>query len=272
MSLRRPFTVTVLALLVSGVLGASATAGVGGAGPGELVLPGTPPVVVQIGNPVTSASGNGVSIAVRSTAILRGVAHVRGTAPAHTPAVRIERLDPLLGWVAVASAPVAPGGGFDAVWKPDHVGATQLRAVAGSAPAGMAGSSADTTATPDVAVAVYRRGVASWYGPGTYGVTTACGVVLRHATLGVAHRTLPCGTPIALYYRGRTVVVPVIDRGPYVHGRSWDLTMATFHALGGTRANGLLKLGALPAGPAPAGSRTVQPGTPAPTATTTPVS
>jgi hypothetical protein len=258
MSLRRLLTVTVLALPMSGILSAAAFAGAGGAAPGTLTLPGPQPTVVQIGNPIASASGNGVSIAVRSTAILHGTTHVRGTAPAGTPGgVRIERLDPVAGWVTVVTAPVSATGTFDAAWKPDHVGATQLRAEASGAAAGAA------AVTSQVAVAVYRRGVASWYGPGLYGTSTACGVVLHHKTLGVAHRSLPCGTPVSLYYRGRTIVVPVIDRGPYVHGRSWDLTIATFRALGGSRADGILKLGALrtvpatapttPAAPAPAG-------------------
>jgi rare lipoprotein A (peptidoglycan hydrolase) len=50
--------------------------------------------------------------------------------------------------------------------------------------------------------------------------------------LGVANRTLPCGTRVTLRYRGRRVRVPVIDRGPYVGGREYDLTAATKQALG----------------------------------------
>ena len=71
---------------------------------------------------------------------------------------------------------------------------------------------------------VYRAVFASWYGPGG---TTACGQSLGAATLGVANRTLPCGTLVTLRYRGRTVRVPVIDRGPFVAGRDYDLTYAT---------------------------------------------
>jgi rare lipoprotein A (peptidoglycan hydrolase) len=48
----------------------------------------------------------------------------------------------------------------------------------------------------------------------------------------VANRKLPCGTPVTLYYHGRTIVVPVIDRGPYANHANWDLTMATGAALG----------------------------------------
>jgi rare lipoprotein A (peptidoglycan hydrolase) len=61
---------------------------------------------------------------------------------------------------------------------------------------------------------------------------TACGRALGAGTLGVANKTLPCGTMVSLHYGGRTVRVPVIDRGPYVAGRDYDLTYATKLALG----------------------------------------
>lgn len=74
----------------------------------------------------------------------------------------------------------------------------------------------------------------SWYGPGLYGQHTACGQVLTATLLGVANRTLPCGTTITFRNpaNGRTITVPVVDRGPYVDGRNWDLTYATCHYLG----------------------------------------
>ncbi|HEY5628335.1 MAG TPA: RlpA-like double-psi beta-barrel domain-containing protein [Candidatus Limnocylindrales bacterium] len=66
----------------------------------------------------------------------------------------------------------------------------------------------------------------SWYGPGMYGSRTACGVTLTTTVLGVANRTLPCGTKVTFRNpaNGRTVTVPVIDRGPYVSGRTWDMS------------------------------------------------
>jgi len=81
-------------------------------------------------------------------------------------------------------------------------------------------------------VSVYREAVASWYGPGLYGSALACGGSLNAGTLGVANRTLPCGTPVTLRYHGHTVTVPVVDRGPFVAGREFDLTAATKQALG----------------------------------------
>jgi rare lipoprotein A len=73
---------------------------------------------------------------------------------------------------------------------------------------------------------------ATWYGPGLYGNGTACGQVLRPTTMGVAHRSLPCGTTVKFVYRGRQVVTKVIDRGPYSYGNDWDLTQAVARALG----------------------------------------
>ncbi len=76
------------------------------------------------------------------------------------------------------------------------------------------------------------RAGATWYGPGFYGNQTACGTVLGQTTLGVAHKSLPCGTKVTLAYHGHSIVVPVIDRGPYAAGYTFDLTSATAQALG----------------------------------------
>ena len=82
---------------------------------------------------------------------------------------------------------------------------------------------------PAAHVDVFHTVLASWYAPGGL---TACGEELTARTLGVANRTLPCGTPVTLHYRRRTLRVRVIDRGPYVTGRDYDLTMATKEARG----------------------------------------
>src|SRR5215210_3598627 len=78
----------------------------------------------------------------------------------------------------------------------------------------------------------WNRNLASWYGPGLYGNRTACGLILRSSTQGVAHKSLACGTLITFSYRGRTLTVPVIDRGPFTGSRVWDLTEASARALG----------------------------------------
>jgi rare lipoprotein A (peptidoglycan hydrolase) len=64
-----------------------------------------------------------------------------------------------------------------------------------------------------------------------YGQPVACGGVLSVPELGVANKTLPCGTEVIFYYDGRAIRVPVIDRGPYIPGRDWDLTGAAAEAL-----------------------------------------
>jgi rare lipoprotein A len=79
---------------------------------------------------------------------------------------------------------------------------------------------------------VYRRAYASWYGPGLYGNRTACGQTLGVSTLGVAHKTLPCGAKVTFKRGEREVTVRVIDRGPFVGGREYDLTAATARRLG----------------------------------------
>jgi hypothetical protein len=75
----------------------------------------------------------------------------------------------------------------------------------------------------------------SWYGPGFYGHGGACGMLgpegLTKETIGVAHRTLPCGTKVTFKYNGRIVVARVIDRGPYVAGRIFDMTHGLCAAL-----------------------------------------
>lgn len=69
-------------------------------------------------------------------------------------------------------------------------------------------------------------------GPAAFGRRTACGGVIRPDTVGVAHPTLPCGARVFITYRGQTVLTQVIDRGPYVPGRNFDLTDALARKLG----------------------------------------
>lgn len=87
---------------------------------------------------------------------------------------------------------------------------------------------ARTRPTPKVPRAV---AVASWYGPGLYGNRTACGQTLTRQTFGVAHKTMACGTRVRLC-AARCTVAPVIDRGPYVPGRTFDLTAPVRAAIG----------------------------------------
>lgn len=69
-------------------------------------------------------------------------------------------------------------------------------------------------------------------GPEAFGRKTACGGVITSATEGVAHPTLPCGVRIFITFHGHTVLVPVVDRGPYSQGREFDLTDALARRVG----------------------------------------
>ena len=80
--------------------------------------------------------------------------------------------------------------------------------------------------------AVTTTVIASYYGPGFYGNRTACGQTMSTTLQGVAHRTLPCGTLVHLKYGANEVTVPVVDRGPQILTREFDLTYATKIALG----------------------------------------
>ncbi len=107
-----------------------------------------------------------------------------------------------------------------------------LGASAAQASPGGASSYAASPEGQETVFSPMRSAGASWYGPGLYGNKTACGQTLRPGTLGVAHRSLPCGTTVKFLYHGRVLITQVIDRGPYVTGRSWDLTTAASEALG----------------------------------------
>jgi hypothetical protein len=111
-----------------------------------------------------------------------------------------------------------------------------LTPLAAQAQTGGAGAPSAEPTTPGGASLVFssplRSAGATWYGPGLYGNGTACGQTLRPGTVGVAHRTLPCGTTIKLLYHGHSLVTTVIDRGPYTKGNDFDLTNGARLALG----------------------------------------
>ncbi len=78
------------------------------------------------------------------------------------------------------------------------------------------------------------EGVASWYGPGFHGRTTANGERFNTNALTAAHRSLPFGSRVRVTNRatGRSVVVRINDRGPYSRGRIIDLSKAAARAIG----------------------------------------
>ncbi|HEY5343677.1 MAG TPA: RlpA-like double-psi beta-barrel domain-containing protein [Solirubrobacteraceae bacterium] len=127
------------------------------------------------------------------------------------------------GWRTVAHTRTGANGRFRLRYVPREATSEQVRLRFG-------GDGEDLPAHRRLgALNVYRVAEASWYGGGG---EMACGGELTSATMGVANKTLPCGTQVTLRYDGRTVRVDVIDRGPYVAGREFDLTEATKQALG----------------------------------------
>jgi hypothetical protein len=127
------------------------------------------------------------------------------------------------GWSTVGDARTNARGRFRMNYVPRRLGSQLLRIR-------FAGDTRDLAARDRLGTMnVYRLAGASWYGGGG---GTACGGQLTSSTLGVANKTLPCGTLVTLRYNGRTIRVPVVDRGPYVAGREFDLTEATKYALG----------------------------------------
>jgi rare lipoprotein A (peptidoglycan hydrolase) len=79
-----------------------------------------------------------------------------------------------------------------------------------------------------------RVGVASWYGPGFHGQPTASGEIYNQNALTAAHRTLPLGTRVEVtnLSNGKSVQVRINDRGPYIRGRSIDLSHGAARKLG----------------------------------------
>ena len=117
-------------------------------------------------------------------------------------------------------------GTFALRWTPERIGSYAVRAY------GIHDRRVRGSHSAKRKLTSYRLAGASYYGPGLYGNGVACGGTLMPGTMGVANKTLPCGAKVKLRYHGRSVTVPVIDRGPYVAGRDFDLTEAVKEKLG----------------------------------------
>lgn len=110
--------------------------------------------------------------------------------------------------------------------------ATQALASTGGATAAPEATATPTTTPAPTKAKIHPSGIATWFGPGFYGKQTACGQTLTPQVVGVANRTLPCGTLVKVTYKGHSLTVPVLDRGPYGHDADWDLTAGAATALG----------------------------------------
>lgn len=145
----------------------------------------------------------------------------------HTPGQRV-RLELKRGsvWRAVDRDAIAKNGRFRVGTRIRRIGdrAARLRIVSNSRGRG------DTERVERIHG--FRSAFASYYGPGLYGGRMACGGTLSPGTIGVAHKSLPCGTRLTFRLGRRQVDTRVVDRGPYIGGREFDLTAATKDRLG----------------------------------------
>ena len=78
----------------------------------------------------------------------------------------------------------------------------------------------------------YYTSRAAPYGPSAGHTRTACGDAFTAKTQGIAHPVLPCGVKIYVRFHGKEVLTQVIDRGPNVPGRDFDITKALADRLG----------------------------------------
>ncbi len=200
---------TVTTVATTGAVQSAAASGLNGT-----PLAGTTPQPVAVGAklvvpqaPINVLSGQAVDVRGRLMPGLAG---------------RTVQLDGRTGsgWRKLATARTTASGRFDLHYVAGGLGAQRLRVrFTGD------GSNGPTVARSALLTA-YRPSGASWYDDSG---GTACGF---HATMGVANRTLPCGTHVTFVYGGHQVTAVVDDRGPFVDGRDWDLNQNTAAALG----------------------------------------
>jgi hypothetical protein len=192
---------------------AQAPAGAGAASPLAVEAAARPHITGRLLRS-KSVGGSSITVRARVSGVGRGKAHVR-------LAVRPSGAK---HWRVVKSANVRSGKKFNLHWSGGKPGRYMTRVSVNK----FGKSDADRTGR----AFVFRKSFASWYGPGLYGGGLACGGSLSPNTVGVAHKTLPCGTRVTFKVGSRVVTARVIDRGPYVAGRDWDLTAGLKRKLG----------------------------------------
>jgi rare lipoprotein A len=169
-----------------------------------------------------------VAVAARRLHVsVGGVTRVRGTVAPGTAGLPVKlQVRDDARWRTLDRTTTARGGEYELRERPDATLSAPARVVTGGAD-GLDGGNRHVGR-----LNVYRWAHVSWYGPGLYGGHLACGGTLAPGTLGVANKSLPCGSKVTLRHGGRSLRVRVIDRGPYVGGREFDLTAATAQKLG----------------------------------------
>jgi rare lipoprotein A len=195
------------ALALLPVMATTVTAGIAGASPPVPALPGTGPEATASGGSPTAISLHGQQNVIAGDPVkLRGRVSPGG---GRKVVIRV-------GGRKLRTHTDA-NGSYKARWRAPGSGVYEARGrVDGS-----------SVRSRGIRINAYRPAGASYYGPGLYGGALACGGTLTASKLGVAHQTLPCGAKVTLRYRGRTVSVPVVDRGPFAGNREYDLTAAT---------------------------------------------
>ena len=113
-------------------------------------------------------------------------------------------------------------------------GAAKRRMRAGAASIALFLAYACATTAPPPQQSEVLHGVASWYGQEFAGRTTANGEIFDPMLLTAAHRTLPFGTRVRVtsLETGRSVTVRINDRGPFVGGRTVDISRAAAQSIG----------------------------------------
>ena len=217
----RPQSLRARAFTAAGVLGTTMI--VGGAAVAQTPAPDTPEATAPTKRTTAKLVVGAKRLNVRAgrAAVVRGVLR-----PAQSQ--RIVRLERLVRgrWRQIDGDLTSNRGRFVLRHRPAAAGTSLVRVRFGG----------DRTARPAKRVVgrlnVFRPALASWYGPGLYGNALGCGGRLSPGTVGVAHKTLPCGTTVVLRNGRRVVRARVIDRGPYSGAREFDLTAATKYRLG----------------------------------------
>ncbi len=99
-------------------------------------------------------------------------------------------------------------------------------------------SSSKNTTSKSAKAKIFQRGEASWYGPGFNGKKTANGETFDMYKLTAAHKKLAFGTKVKVtnLQNGKSVIVRINDRGPFVKGRVIDLSKKAAQQIGMIKA------------------------------------
>jgi rare lipoprotein A len=215
----RPQSLRARALTAAGVLGTSMS--LGGAAVAQTPAPPEASAAAVRTDSKLVVTAKRLNVRTGRAAVVRGVLR-----PAQSH--RIVRLERLAGgrWRQIDADLTDRSGRYALRYRSRVADTSRVRVRFGG----------DRTARPSKRrvgrLNVFRPALASWYGPGLYGNSLGCGGTLTPGTVGVAHKSLPCGSTVVLRKGARVVRARVIDRGPYSGAREFDLTQATKHRLG----------------------------------------